>query len=308
MGIVYHGKLDHLRRSVDEVKEALNEGYREILGNRRYAQLEAASARLLNRDSFFDSVDAYNEALGGSLPRDASNKMTLATTTDIDIGPDGQVKNKKIRTAVSFYISDNGFDNSHSASFTDEAVASYVHEFDHFVAYALQSAPIYLAHLVVSGALGYPAGSLKDYVRSLEGKDIPPTEMTKGIALAQLGAALTETYEKLNRIIDRAVLRKIGIDVPLPWREKKRKQEIIPLPTGAMIVSKGGDPFYGRSDQKAIDDFLRWHEIRSTPTTHPFSLNLINSVKNLKVSRVPLSELMKDQGKKRRTKKGRRRC
>ena len=300
MTIVYHGAVEQVRRELDAAQEVLCRAYAEVLGAYESRRLKDASSRLLGPDCFFDSIDSLNNSLGTNLPADACNKMTVATTSDAKLDLEGRISLAKIKTAPLFYISKRGFENSGSATFTESPLASFVHEFDHFVWYALQRTPAYLVNLFIGSTLN-PASepfSYQNYRAQVDQEGHPPEEKRRRLLLALYFHMMTEIYEKANRILDSVILRHVGIEVPLPWRQKGRKFAAVIVPPATIAaVPVDGDPFQGLDDREVIKRFMAWETYFNCRMAYEPVLNLVDSVKNIKVSRHPLRDLLKNRKK-----------
>ena len=202
MGIVYQGGIVSLIDEVADVKRAIDRRYEEVLGVERFARLKSSSVNLLTAGSYFGSPQAVNEWLGVEQMHDgASNSLLLFTPADLSLESNGKLKVKKFPCAVAFYISENGFRASHSSSFTKKPIASYVHEFDHFVWFALQDVPIYLLKQVMHIALEPPGPfALEPYMAYLMRQDLPEQQLRDRAALAMYAHVIEDTFEKANSL------------------------------------------------------------------------------------------------------------
>lgn len=293
MSIVYHGGLETLAREVTEAKEAIDQRYLEILGPERYQQLVRASRELLGPRSFFDSPTQLNEWLGREMKAEgSSNSMLFLSPLELNYRRNGKIRTRNFPCSVAFCVSEDGFRNSHSATFTDNPLASYVHEFDHFVWFALQKVPIYLVNQVGVTILE-PRGSrkLEPYMADLMQQDLPPQELKHKAALAMYLYVLEDMFEKANRILDKNVLEAIGIDVPLEWRGQEKTFSPIMIPTGIGVFPTGGDPFKDFSDQEVIDRMINWERKCSPIAPIRFVHNIIESVKRASVLKYSLEDL-----------------
>jgi hypothetical protein len=308
MVFVYHGKDSELAKEVAEARETINARYLEVLGEKDYAKLQRTVNRLLSPECYFDSVEEVNSVLGENIQLSASNKMLLGIADDygdvLKLDRDGRIKVKSLETAIGFYISPEGFRNSGSARFTDRPIASYVHEFDHFVWYALQKVPLYFAELMLADSLklkekgeSHSSGSLDlSNVMPKKEEGLSTRERVQRLALGMYTKTLHETYEKSNKILDRMVLESIDIDVPLDWRHKEREYEFVPLPTRQVLgVPIGGDPFKELSDEEAVERVINWGDHFNLMLDDPYLNNLIESLKGITVSKVPLQDLKREE-------------
>jgi hypothetical protein len=293
MAFVYRGNLPELKQEVAEVTDVVNATYKRILGNQRYAKLELVSQRILTPEAFYDDVDDVERDIGHQVQD--SNKMLILSPSELKFRSNGELKNKKIRTSVAFYISEEGFKKTGSAKFTNRPVASYIHEFDHFVSYALQRTPLYIANLILQESLEPEKKSdLTGYINAMMEAGISPSQIKENMVTLQVLKTYTDIHEKANRILDKMVLAEIGITVPLHWRHQEKSYGILPTPTGAMMFPTGGDPFRGSSDQEAFESYLDWENRARFTASMPKIQRVIDSVRNIRISRVPLVELLRE--------------
>ncbi len=303
MSFIYHGNIPEITKEVTQAKDTIDRKYREIFGDALTDQLSQVATRVLSTDSFYDNPSQVHQNLGQRLSEDASNKMIFLSNGNYEIGKDGKVKDKKVQTSVAFYISSAAFKHSASADFTERQIASYVHEYDHFVWFALQKVPFYLPKSYLQSAQSPNQGQqdLADYLIQMKEANLDPRIISRNMTLSFTFNNLRETSEKANRILDKLILESIGIEVPLDWRGENRNYSTIPLPTGALQYAHGGDPFKGVSDTEAIRRFLDWQQYLRAPQGSAYIDNLLGGVKDLKVSRVSVAQ-MKDNLIRRRKK------
>jgi len=304
MAFKYLGAWKELAREVEKHKDAINARYREVLGEDNYKKLDEASKRLLTPKSFFDNAEKWEARFKQTLPENAPNNMTLAGTggTILEIGDDGSLVDKKIRTAVTFYISEEGFRNSGSAQFTDKPIASYVHEFDHFATYVLQKVPLYLANMALFGK-AKPSNTSAGLVAFLEElKEEPETLKRKQRAILGLQAfTLQDMYEHGNKILDKQILDAIGIPVDLPWRGRQKEFDYFPISPDLMLTFPiSGDSFRKCDDREAVHAFLEWENTLQSSLHLPYYGNFLDSLADLRVSRVPIDEIHGNRKKKKK--------
>jgi len=312
MVIVYHGTVQSLREQIDEHKEALDKRYTKIFGEERAKIIAEAAKRLLDAKSYFNSTEEFNEEMKGmqTLPSKTSNKFGIGIDTlrsPLELTLEGRLIDRKIRTTPMFYISESGFNNSASAKFTDRSIASYIHEYNHFITYVLQRFPINLVEDMLLRKLEtkIPKFDLTRYLKELAGKDISLNEKFEKLKTACQISPLIEMYESANRILDKSVLDSIGINVPLHWRGKPRQHIDVPFPPNKIFrIGAGGDMFKGLSDNEVIEKMMNWEEhFNQAGYKNPILTNLVDSLKDAKVSRISLTESNKQSNKKKRKKK-----
>jgi hypothetical protein len=291
----YPGNVESVKEEVAEFQDAINARYQEILGSECYQRLTEASNRLLLPGSFFDDVRDVKKQLGETLHEDDPNKLLLAIE-DVKVNEEGRVEQKKVKTAPAFYISDRGFERSATSEFTNRPIASYVHEFDHFVWYALQTVPLYIARNILLSQSRPRSQNMnpQEFLMQMIGENVQPNRETLERLFAHsLAYSLDDFFEHSNRILDKQVLGSIGIDVPLTWRGQPREYKYVPIPTGALAFPVGGDPFQKMDDKEVIKGAINWEEYFRPPTITPHSRNLLESLKAIKVTRMPVTQLMR---------------
>ena len=316
MVIIYRGKVEEVARELQKHKDALDAQYVKILGVERAKRVASLIDRLLPAESFFDNPQEINKRFGTDISFTPSNKMLLASDTKMVIGEDGKISNTKIRTAPGFYISASGFEHSGSKHFTENPLASYVHEFDHFIWYVLQEKPFALVNMALEEVLQPKRKPLHlpEYVEQLAAAHLPQEEMFRRLILAVFSELTEESHEKSNRILDQWVLAAIGIQVPLEWRGKEKEYAAFQLPTGQVIgLPVGGDFFKGFKNEEVLERMIQWQR-HYAPSLSAFRLgdatgisgrppylqNLIASLENVKVSRVSLAELKRLSARKKK--------
>lgn len=301
MGIVYFGDVERVSAELREAKDELDARYREVLGEEREHQLSYVSQRLLSSRSFYSNPEKLRKVTGHEIS--GANKFIVASDTEFEIERSGRLKNRKVRTIPLFYISEEGFRESSSSSFTDRRLASYVHEFDHYVWYVLQRVPIYVISIGIASELGTrDYDGLRNLFKDMVIKETPSNEFKKRLSLVLYGMILIDMYEKANRVLDRSILGSIGINVDLDWRGAEREYAPVPLPVSNAIVMLpvGGDPFGNLTDKEVVDRFIKWEDHASMMLPLEYAMNFLQSVKELRVSRISVSDMDKIPEKRRK--------
>lgn len=298
MVIVYHGNVASVKEELARVQPTLHARYVEILGPERARKVEELAQRVLLPSSFFDSLEIIQERLKKPFDSNEPNKMLLFSSSDLTMDVSGKIPPQKVQTTIAFYISETGFEHSGTAEFSESRLASYVHEFDHFIWYALQKVPHYLMKFFVNRHLEFPAPGTRidGYMGQLMQQDLPLTEKDRRFKLALFHRTLTEMYEASNRVLDKLVLESIGVEVPLPWRGKERSYIHMhnPFREGQVLaIPDGGDMFRNLSDREVIEVALDWENCLKQKMYEPHIQNLIDSTKGLRVSRISLDEMLR---------------
>jgi hypothetical protein len=303
MAIVYHGKVDSLKTELAKAKPYLDERYREVLGEGRIQRLRMATERLLREDSFFDDyrrvahVFSTNLGLNVNFGENAPNKFLMVYSYEPD--KHDRFKPKKIGTAPAIYVSDIGTKVSSSKNI----LHSYVHEFNHFIWYALQRVPIYLANCMISqtfqlgqesyGTAGaWLNGIVEKLKETTQFNKIEPERLMNQMFVATYAFVLNEHYEKSNALLDRMILGSIGVEVELEWRHQPRKYIGVPITLGFSVgFPIDGDPYGDLSDQEVIDHAIGWEKYHVFLTQTGHIANFMNMLRQTKVSKVSLRDL-----------------
>lgn len=308
MVIIYHGNVPSIKEGLAKAQDKLNARYVQLLGEERAQQVDAVATRVLTPYSFFDDRATVKRRLHDELPANASNKMVLVTPSSGQLDASGGIRERKVQTSIGFYISETGFHHSGSAHFTEDALASYVHEFDHFIWYALQRVPFYLAKFFCEDqfdAREAKGRGLEGYIQYLSLLNLPLAEKEKRLKFSLLSHTMTEVYEHSTRILDKLVLESIGIDVPLSWRGREIAYRYKPNPfvldkPEIFQIPVGGDIFRNVDDQDVISLVLDWETSFRYLMRYIPIRNLMDSLRTLKVSKLSLQEMKALERKKKR--------
>ena len=287
MVIIYNGGVEWLQRELAATQEVLDLRYAEILGARA-SVVEAEARRLLSAKAFVDMPDEYSSRFGGNA---GSNELVLGIIGDKRLQDNGTMRSRELTTVPFMYVSEEGFRLSETARFTDKIVASYVHEFNHFVGYVLQNVPFYVVKAVLAE---HVMGDVWDFDRFID--DMDERKVTRDWharwAVGAMCEQAEEFYEKVNRILDRAVLSAIGIDVSLEWRGQKRTYAELQMNNGQKVrYAVGGDPFIGLSDTQVIEKYLAWQDTFQ-PMGVQFIDRFLQSAASLKVERKCIDDVV----------------
>lgn len=311
MALIYRGNVERLAGEVEKARENINQRYLEILGPKKYEKLERTANRVLTPESFFNSPEEYHAFFGGrQIPADSSSKLIFASKVDPRTDKSGRLVSNQAKVGYGFYVSEDSFKHSGSSRVTENILASYVHEFDHFVLSALQKTPLYLAGVILSEDTGPVENQahLLNLTRRLQGEDLSIDEKTRQMTLASSTYALYDIWENSTRILDKMVLDSIGIEIPLSWRGTDRKYGVFGIPQipKGFAVPVSGDPFRGLEDQEVIDRILDWQNHFQLTTRMPYIENIYDSLGNLNVQTLSVNELVRQSKKPKRNRRKRR--
>lgn len=297
MAIVYHGKVDSLKRELDKAKPYLDKRYVEILGVERIQKLKETSERILTEESFFNSTEELNGRLKQNVPWNTSNKFILLHDGDVANTKD-KFKPRKIKTAPAIYVSDIGTQNSAYKNI----LHSYVHEWNHFIWYALQRVPLYLADMMIDYTFGFQnSHSGYDKVAKVQNRAIAMLsegtlsrqEAINIVTVASYSSVRHEHVENSNRLFDKMVLNSIGVDIELEWRYKDRRYAAMAVPSFGLAIPIGGDPYKNLSDQQVIDRVIDWENYHTLISQTDYIRRFMEMLRKTKVSRLSLKEIEK---------------
>lgn len=297
MVLIYGGNVKSLEEQVNEYRDRINQRYREILGDRYYQRLQRESERLLVPECFFDSIDELNRISQENLPRETPSKLLFLSDANLKPDDNGRIKKRNVNGSYGFYINDESFTHSGSSQITDKIIASYIHEYNHFVYGVLQRVPLYLARTTMISELSGKPVLLEDLpgiVDSIQYSPMPYQDKKNKIFLALNAYSMNDIWEKSTRILDKLILERIGINVAIPWRGKERKYGGKHLDEINMIIAipLEGDPHKGLYDREVIRRIIEWEKYLNPVMRNEFVDNFYNSLKELSVRLMPLPELI----------------
>jgi hypothetical protein len=321
MVIVYHGTVESIKDDLASVQSVLDERYMEVLGRDRCEKVKDTVARTLDENSYANSKEEYRNKFGVEIRDDAPFRFGIGTASPLKVNKEGNIKESKVGTAPLFYGSDEAFKHSGYSKITDRPLASFIHEFNHFVFYALQQPPLYLANAFIRNFLGThtnkPYSIIDSFGKIASDKSDLETKL-KILFVASNAQLMQEFYENSTKILDSQIMSGIGIDVPLPWRGQERQYLTIQLPDGPMVgFGAGGDCFKGFNDMEIINKFIDWPNFLSQkieaynsnglvgePPQAEYVRNLVDSLKDLRVTRMKFKEMDRLSKRKGNRKKG----
>jgi hypothetical protein len=276
-----------------EAKPHLDAQYLRVLGSERVTQLMDVAGKSLNGESFFDDRQEMNKRFGTAFSPNGPNAFVLYHS-DIDVN---KAEQTEIKTAPGFYISEIGTRNSSYKNI----VQSYVHEWNHFVWYALQRVPMYIAYNMASDVLESEGGMLgvrdtREWLKRIAYNALngggSPEERADRVCAAACMFTFYEHYEKSNQVLDRMVLNAIGLDVDIVWRNTPRLYlGCVVNGKGIMFPSGDGDPYLGLTDMQVIDGMMNWENYTTRGSQTPYITKFMEMLRHAKVSRCSLSEI-----------------
>lgn len=302
MAFIYRGNVRSLEEQVNEYRDIVNQRYREILGDVYYQRLQRESERLLTPECFFDSIEELNRVSREKLPRETPSKLLFLSDADSKSDDKGRIKERTVNGSYGFYISDESFTHSGSSKVSDKIIASYIHEYNHFVYGVLQRVPLYLARSSIISQLGGRPIQLEDLpgiVDNIRDLSISIQNKRNKIFLALNAYTMNDLWERSARILDKQILDCIGIPINLEWRGKERGYvgKILPELNLVIAIPLEGDPYKRLDDKEVIRRTIEWEKYMNPVMRNEFIDNFYDSLKKVSVRLIPLPELIEKNRK-----------
>lgn len=292
MSIIYTGTVQEIHDELEVVKPVLDRQYQKIFGPKLAAQIKRSAENLLVPESMHDSIYSFNAAGSADLKPDHSTTFGVYMQPFIDFSRTSG--HQRIQSAPIFYVSHEAFQNSGYSNYTDRLIASYVHEFHHFIWYALQNTPMQVAGIALrEEADGEVFDLFEQFIETGETE----SNLISRMQSAHNAQTLIEFNEKATRTLDKMVLGSIGIEVDYKWRNEPREfvqlkadstGNIYPIPTGK------GDPYMKMSDEEIIHANLDWYNfLMGRVSGQQAFKDLLNFLEyNVDVRKVPVTSMV----------------
>ena len=298
MGLIYRGNVKSLEEQVNQYRGTINQRYREVLGDEYYDKLSRVAQRVLVAECFFNSIDELNKISGERIPQETPSKFMILTDSNLSVDEDGKVKEQKARAGLGFYINDESFKHSGSSQITDKIIASYIHEYDHFIYGVLQKHPLYLIRNSICEELGYGPinlGNLTEYLLKIEKEESPKKERKNRTILAVQAYVMEEMWENSTRVLDKLILESIGINVQLGFRNREREYgfHYFEDMNFGIQLSLGGDPFRGLDDKEVVRRVINWEDYMNPIMKNEYVDNFFDSLKKVQFEVLSIPELKK---------------
>jgi len=299
MTFVYVGNVEKLRNEVAEYQDRINDRYRELLGSNRFQKLEDVVKKVLTPNSFFNTLEDFQKIFPGvkTSGTGSSNNFSISSVRP-EIYENGRLVESSGMVSSAFYISEDSFAKSASATFTDKIIGGYIHEFNHFVAFALQERPLELITAVVNNLIGEYYNSPDKVIKLIEAQSTNQNTQNRRELLNLVALAYQYDFqtERTTRILDKNVLDSIGIKVNHSWRDKDLKMaHLTPRYDKGMTIKLliDGDPFKGVDDKEVINRALDWETNFKPINEYHFSDQFLDSIKCLTLEKVSLDDFLK---------------
>ncbi len=292
---VYLGEDPALKREYEMYGDKINEAYAALLTHDQQARLLGANSKLLTPGSFFHNRNDVMKRTGDYLEPDHSNHLGIKPGVD-DNNPSINY------IAHYFFVSAESFKHSSSSQFTDKNIASYVHEYDHHILIALQKIPMACINIAFQEFLEprkLPF-DFADYAAQLKTMPLTHAARVDRLGLAISDIILMDSFEKATRIMDRRVLGSIGVNVPLDFRNKPRKYQLLNLDKEdgerekiMVYPDLNTDPFIGKSERDVIEMVANWERYLKFPVSSTrTALDFVEQVKRAKYIKMSLDAFL----------------
>lgn len=295
---VYFGDVKEVTDELSRHQKRLEMIYGEILPRASYVELQRRARELLGPESFW-SLEKVSEHSAQEI-RSSVNKF-LVGTMDLNlvkVSIDGTVETMGspcvVRTAPAFVFSRKGFEikeAEYRAQGVSPYLASYLHEFHHFLCYALVPVPTMFAMLVMHETLQpphFPITHAEIYSHIRE-ENIPRQEKLQKIMLGLFFTRMWEYEEYTARFIDNEVLSRLGYGSQF-YEQPRGGGEIIDDPQLRLkLVFPFGDPLYGFSIAQRITVLRDWR--RRLNPSNVVQKRFVETFKGFEVQKWNIREL-----------------
>lgn len=261
----YYGDISGLHKALRNHRKPMERAYRKALGMEVFQLVREADRKILNESSFL--ARQYLEEVSKA-SSNTTNKFVAASSSEGEEGVafslGGEARNLPKKISCGFSFAQEGFDATakNYLGWIDPYIAPYIHEYDHFVIWAIQPQPILSAVLLLAQRLKPTRMPLRleDISKLVEKSGGTRDEMILTLYLGLWAFVLQEAYEGMTRDIDRVVMENLGYDVPesfFPIRPKR----FVPLSVDFLevrVVIPFGDVLFGLSLPERITILREW--------------------------------------------------
>jgi len=297
----YYGDIPELSSVLDSHRDCMYQAYKDVLGSLLIRPVEEADKILLDENSFHGSE--FFERFGVN-PTSRKNKFFTAFGEDSEwagLNTDGSFSPFKTQVAPGFILTREGFDISREyySGWVNPYLAPYIHEYNHFLIFALQEKPMMVAISILVSKIkpkSWPPkiGDIESLIGEYEGT----REEKQLVALLTVwGMLIHGTYESFTRILDGRVMQRMGFDVPGEYFNIPPKQ-FLPLfmeSIQTVIAVPVGDMLYGASIRERMRTLQDW-VARMDPSNEVQS-NFMECFREMEIEKVPMSALpLPEQG------------
>jgi len=292
----YYGEIVELSEVLNRNRERLRRVYKDVLGAEMFQRIEEADARFLDAVAF-SSIETA-EWFSGMRLTTRNNKFFIALHTKgrVLFSEDGHFSNMEVAVAPGFIFTQEGFvatrQNYHG--WVSPYLAPYIHEYNHFVLFALQAAPMLTAIVILESVIRpkrWPLDLLDIEPLVLEGGGTLEEQRLRAI-LAVWGWLIEQTYEISTRVLDSQIFKRLGYRVPQYYFNIPSKH-FVPFPLNfikTVLIIPVGDVLRGTSVRERLRLLGGWVE-KFNPS-HSLQANFMESFKSLQINKVSFRELL----------------
>lgn len=295
----YYGDIDEMQRVIGRNRKALKRAYADVLGSRLFRIVREADELFLNEGSFRDLDFA---AAGRQKVERPSSKFLMAALTEEPkptiFHPDGRFETDPVFMGPGFVFAQEGL-SGHGEAYGEwmpPALGTYVHEYDHFVFWAIQSVPLYLAICLMADILKPeripPAEN--DIEKMVAGFTGTQEEKVARAVLAAHLSFLHWSYELHTEWLDVCIYRHLGYEPPPEYYvfpPGKTKMLTYPVPTiNALLPVVVKNSLPSMEGRECLLRLEKWHQFMST--SHLIQRRFMESLSGVRVRRITLDEAL----------------
>jgi len=260
----YAGKVEQLAREVEAVQGRLNESYLKILGSERYDKLDKVSKKVLTPEGVYENMNELyrNLNIEGVFSNSPSHNLAnypIFNETGLE----------KILLTSFFHLPESALINSpynSGSKFGANYLATYIHEFNHFVFDVLQKPPAVLFAQETFIDDEFVVRDNRDFSKLMNAinQEEGSLEDKKRKADNLMNEFYIDFYQEAGtRILDSLVINSLGYKFSHDWRGKKGKH-LIYTPRGFSksysIPVTNTDAFLGVSDSEVVEKVINWQD------------------------------------------------
>lgn len=233
----YYGRIKQLERELDRVRPQLEAVYQHVWGP-LFPIIKEVEEKYITRESF--NLLGQVEGLDKPEIRSVANRFTVATGIKGKLTFDnmGGFAPVTLYQAPGFQFTREAFNRSAERykGWISPYLGPYIHEYDHFATWAVQSHPMAAAMQLIAIGTGinhhpFELGDVPDLVLSRDGGQ------QERLLTAYLGIwfpVINSSQEFSNRVIDHEVFRLMGYTVPSSETDIPEKRwGFVPIPIRA---------------------------------------------------------------------------
>lgn len=292
----YAGKIEQLTDEVRTMQNRLNNSYFRILGNERYEKVDEISKKVLTPNGVYEDISKLYRDLGIEGPNFQNPMHILGNHPCFN-----EAGLEKILLTSFFHLPEKSLINSpyNNPQSKISYLATYIHEFNHFVFDVLQEPPAILFSQESFMDDGFVVRNEEDFSKFID--MINQSDEELAIKREWADNVMSEFYidfyqEAGTRILDTMVINSIGYKFSHDWRGKKGEY-LTYTPQGFSksysIPVTNTDAFLGVRDLDVVDRVVDWQNNFYIPHSDPEISQLIKESKNVPLEFISPEEFLK---------------